>query len=329
MHASYEHQLVLLSFPAVAVAVVVCCRCSLIAVAVRCSLSAVCCSLLAVAVSCRLSLCHRWAVDGEHAALAVTELPLLCCPPGRTRLVNDMVGFAEGILSISSRAALPSTFDVLWEGGAGCNPALELCAGSLGAYTVAVVAVGTGVGNVALMHRVDMPFATLDDVPGQYHVVPLEVGHQTITAMPHLSGFLEFARKRVRGGTDSAVEWDDVCSGRGLVIAYQYLRESEGECTQTAAPALDDAGAIASCWTSNPTAERALCIYYDVIMRFAANLCIGIQAQGLVFAGDNQVSVLPRGYPAMSLFAGVTFCARSLALTMSTVCYHAVLPRFV
>ena len=69
-----------------------------------------------------------------------------------------MVAFAEGILTISRRHQMAATFHTLWEAGAGAIAGSDDKPGALGAYTIAVVAAGTGLGNVALMHKPDMPF---------------------------------------------------------------------------------------------------------------------------------------------------------------------------
>ena len=115
-----------------------------------------------------------------------------------------------------------------------------------------------------------------------------------MTLMPHLLPFLSFARARTRAGDDASVEWDDVCSGRGLVLAYAWCREREG--SATTAPELSDAADIGSSWRTNETARAALLLYYEIIMRFSANMCIAVQAFGLVFAGDNQVRDLQNGW---------------------------------
>ncbi len=77
------------------------------------------------------------------------------------------------------------TFSVLWEptvdpprnDPGGGHVHASTAAGALGPYTVAVVAVGTGLGNVALFHSTDLPFMEGEGA-GTHCVLPLEAGHQ-------------------------------------------------------------------------------------------------------------------------------------------------------
>jgi hypothetical protein len=103
--------------------------------------------------------------------------------------------------------------------------------------------------------------------------------------MPQHDAFLRFATASTRGGV-YPMEWDDLCSGRGVEAAYRWCSLSATSAststgastsTSTTEPPLTTAGDIAAAWRSNPTAEAALLLHYDFVMRFAANLCVVVQ----------------------------------------------------
>ncbi len=127
----------------------------------------------------------------------------------------------------------------------------------------------------------------------------MEAGHQNISLPPTSpSAFIAFVQSRVRDGA-SMVEWDDVCSGRGLQLAYEWCSRSsdtavasesalESTSQPAGAPTLVSAADVAAAWKSNAVAAQAMLLHYELIMRFAANFCVVTQAEAVVFAGDNQ-----------------------------------------
>jgi Glucokinase len=86
-----------------------------------------------------------------------------------------------------------------------------------------------------------------------------------------------------------SAEWEDVCSGRGLLNCYRYCcLDDDG------ADPLEDAASVAAAAQSgkSETAIRAMRLHYTYLLRFAQQLCIGLQAKGVFLAGDNQVGNL-------------------------------------
>jgi len=81
------------------------------------------------------------------------------------------------------------------------------------------------------------------------------------------------------------VEFEDFCSGRGLVSVYNYLAKDN-------APHLEKAEEVINRLKLNPPCQYALeaaTIHYRFLLRNAQMLCIITQAKGVFLAGDNQV----------------------------------------
>jgi hypothetical protein len=68
------------------------------------------------------------------------------------------------------------------------------------------------------------------------------------------------------------------------------------------------AAAVASSWSTDPIAEAAMALHFELTMRFTANLCVIVQAMGVVFAGDNQVCVRSRALGVQGARVRVVRC---------------------
>ena len=228
--------------------------------------------------------------DGEHKRLLKSELPALLFPPTRTRLMNDMVACGEGVLAANSTRKFSEVFTTLWRAstpdigttllvtGDGA-PSSDAAAG-MEPCTHVVVNVGTGLGNIALFHLPDLPSTPAGTGVREWLVTPLEAGHQTVTSLPKHAAFLDAAAVALRDGGKYPVEWDDLCSGRGLEFAYVWCK-SQAESRPVASTVGLSAKEIGSSWSTDAIAEAALLLHYEMVLRFTANLVITAQVGGV------------------------------------------------
>ena len=194
------------------------------------------------------------------------------CPRGRTLLLNDLESAAMGIAGLDRAALLSPTFVEAWPGTVADGKSLRN-------GRVVVVAPGTGLGCALILHEAASKGAA--EQGGAYKVIPLEFGHTPVPSQPegspHARVLRAFGKKLGRD-----VEYDDVCSGRGLQQAFATLSstESSPEAAEIASRASNgDAAALA-----------ALQVHYDFTLIFAANLTMGFMATHVVLAGDNVVA---------------------------------------
>lgn len=235
------------------------------------------CPSVTLPCCCTPILTHTQAIasfeGGPHCSLLKAELPATLFPPTATRLMNDMAACAEGVLAVNASGAFPDLFRVLWEPSPRAGEAVEAASitTSMGPCTHALVAVGTGLGNISLLHLPDLPSTPAGSGAGHWLVVPMEAGHQIISIMPDdLSALVKDAGLTLRdpSGTFPA-EWDDLCSGRGLEFVYGWCVRNSG----TEAPSYT-ASDVAARWASDPLCEAAMLLHYRLIMRFTANFVI-------------------------------------------------------
>jgi len=122
-------------------------------------------------------------------------------------------------------------------------------------------------------------------------VLPLENGHTTLSSLgpsdpqyEEEKSLLDFISKKVYEGKHN-IEWEDICSGRGIKYCYEW---AVGHSTQPLTPAEIVRQALAD--PPEPKAAKALFLHYKYLFRTAQQQSIGLQAKGVFLCGDNQVS---------------------------------------
>ena len=134
-----------------------------------------------------------------------------------------------------------------------------------------MVAPGTGLG-IALIEE--------NSSTGERTVLPLEFGHTNVQSASE-GEFLKDYGKQL--GRD--VEYDDVCSGRGLEQLYKYVvRTAEQKSLVLSAQEISEGAK-----RGDPTSLRALELYNRLLMRFCSQLTMGFVAGSIVLCGDNVV----------------------------------------
>jgi len=212
----------------------------------------------------------------ENRHLTIKDLPSALFPK-KTVFINDLVAACEGIIALGEDGRLSEFFQPLW------SPFQEdIVKLSLKNVTYVVMAMGTGLGSAVLL-----PQSTT------HSVLPTENGHTSLTPLgPFHPDYkeecelLEFISKKIYGGQQS-IEWEDICSGRGLVSCYQFLTRNDVNISDKIS-ALDVVQQALE--QSDPKAEKALLLHYKYLFRISQQQSIGMIAKGVFLAGDNQVS---------------------------------------
>jgi glucokinase len=187
--------------------------------------------------------------------------------PAATRVVNDMVAGAEGVL------------DRIDHGGAGVTRLFDPGDRDLDSGNIVFLAPGTGLGAATLART---GLADPAHVP-----VGCECQHTAIPAFADdVSGWLD-PLGEILGRVPT---WEDVVSGRGLAYVHAALVAAD---SGSLPEAPDDSGtpAIAEAALAGDTlAERALTVYYRALGRFAQLLALGAQPCVGVFLGGATTS---------------------------------------
>ena len=220
----------------------------------------------------------NWAGPVEGRTVSLSQLPVKLFPEGKSYFLNDLEAGAYGILAAEKSGILESSFDQLFLDKAPKGPLIS-------SKRTAVLAMGSGFG-VALIVK-----NPLFDVPV---VIPTELGHLQIPVRmegspeyPEERGLMQFLANYYYEGK-LCPEYEDVASGRGLPLAYQYLYEKEkGEKVD---PAELDAGKIAvKANNGDPIARRALTWHYKIFTRAAKCIATSLSCDSVLLALDNQV----------------------------------------
>jgi len=208
----------------------------------------------------------NWPSDN---CLKISQLPETLFPKGKSTMLNDLEAGCFGILALNAQKSLSKYFKPLWETK---NPS-----DSLMPKTYMVLAMGTGLGVGSLFYAGD-----------KHMVIPMEVGHSLVTSYgpehpdykqdTELYNFISnLLYKGVHG-----VEFEDICSGRGLEYSYQFLIKDTSKPKKTAEE-------IGKSVKEDELAARAMHLHYKTLIRCAQNIAISMNAKGIILSGDNQV----------------------------------------
>jgi glucokinase len=189
--------------------------------------------------------------------------------------LNDLEAGTYGILSAHETGLLPSYFEQLWPEVAPRGPIVS-------ASRTAVFAMGSGLG-VGLLIRGADPF-----------VFPTELGHLCVPlvgsrhpSFAYERALLDFASSHWSGGLH-APEFEDLSSGRGLCLCYQFVVKREtGRVLEFAAL---DGGAIAELARKGDAfAKEAVTLQYFFLVRAAKLTATAFSCDSILIALDNAV----------------------------------------
>jgi len=152
-----------------------------------------------------------------------------------------------------------------------------------------VLAAGTGLGTALL---ISLKGSTGSE---KFEVLPMEMGHVFASSLGisfHGSAedrdLQEWLSMKVYNG-EFLPENEDVCSGRGLQYVYEWVLKRYYPGVPTEGLTAQQIVQEASKEPPSPAAEKTLLIHYQYLLRAAQDLCIGLQAKGVILCGDNQV----------------------------------------
>ena len=200
-----------------------------------------------------------WPVDAGELARALGV--------ERVAVINDLEANAWGLPALGA-----ADLHVLAKG--------EPVAGG----PVALISAGTGLGEA---------FVTYDRQGPQVH--SSEGGHADFAPQTPLQEDL----RNALAGDDEHVSYEDVCSGRGLVAIYGFLRRRAGHEDDEPAEAATIASAAVS--GENPEAAEALDLMVGIYGAAAGNLALTVRASGGVYLGGG---IPPKILPVLDSKSG-------------------------
>jgi len=208
---------------------------------------------------------------GENV-LHVKDLPEVLFPAGKTIFINDLASTCEGINFLNQQNQIQEFFGVLW----GNEVKHELKP-----VNYLVLAMGTGLG-----------CGLLNYTSSGHEVVALETGHTTLSPLgpshPEYKdeqSLLQFLSNKIYNNQHSP-EWEDICSGRGLVSCYEWASRKN----PNASKGLQSIDVVKLAMENkDEEAQKALLLHYKYLFRSAQQQSIAFQCKGVFLAGDNQV----------------------------------------
>jgi glucokinase len=220
----------------------------------------------------------NWPGKAELRTVSLEQLPRQLFPTGRSLFLNDLEAGAYGVIATEKQGKLESLFEQMW-------PDVALKGKLVSDGRTAVLAMGSGLG-VALIVKTPLLKKPL--------VLPTELGHLQIptvcrnhrNAMQE-SQMIQYISDHYYNGRQMP-EFEDIASGRGLCLVYQYLYD---KFHQVKIP-LDqiDAGDIAQkARQGDKIAREALMNHYIMFMRAAKAVATTLSCDSVLMALDNQV----------------------------------------
>lgn len=220
----------------------------------------------------------NWPGEVSVRTLTISKLPQRICPQGRTLFLNDLEAGAYGIIAGDEQHILEQYFEQLWPQVAPQGPIVS-------DSRTAVLAMGSGLG-VALIVK-----SPLLDKP---LVVPTELGHLQIPAVCNEDPNHEEEHKIIQhvsnhyyGGAQMP-EYEDIASGRGICLAYQYCKMRD---TKEKIPIerINGGDIAEAARLGEKTARDALSWHYKIFMRIAKAVSTSLNCDSVILALDNQV----------------------------------------
>jgi len=220
-------------------------------------------------------------LDGkDHQEMYLTALPQNLFPPSKTRFLNDLESACYGISFLNNAGTISEYFKILWptESFTKETPTSLKCGQNL------VLAIGTGLGVGLLISPYKAPINVFD-------VLAMEFGHTFITPLgpghpdkKEETDLLAYLSQKLYNNAHNP-EYEDICSGRGLVYCYEWAIKDAKEAPQLLTP--KEVAINAS--NGEKYATKALQLHYKYAARCSQGLAIGLQTKAIFFAGDNQV----------------------------------------
>jgi glucokinase len=220
----------------------------------------------------------NWPGDAYERTIVVSELPQRLCPSATTVLLNDLEAGAYGVLAASEQNILDTVFEQQFSNVA---PRGRIVSDR----RTAVLAMGSGFG-VALIIKsglLDVPLVLGTELG---HVqIPLNCDSHPDYELEH--DLIQHVSNHYYGGSQSP-EYEDIASGRGLQLAYQYFALQEKKET-VPLDSIDPGVVAANAARGDRISRLALTWHYKLFMRSAKSIATSLCCDSVVLALDNQV----------------------------------------
>ena len=223
----------------------------------------------------------NWIGEPEARTLVADELPEVLFPRGKTSFLNDLEAGAYGIIAAEEEGILESHFEQLWSHDSSIPKSQKIVSQN----RTAVLAMGSGLG-VALIMNTPMLKSPL--------VVPTELGHLQIPIACQNDPNVQLEHDLIQHISNHyyegklTPEYEDIASGRGLCLAYQFFKLRLDKVKILAENI--NAGEVAKAAKDGEKAARqALEWHYIIFMRAAKSIATSLSCDSVVLALDNQV----------------------------------------
>ena len=216
----------------------------------------------------------NWIGDAETRTISIKELPKRMFPENKTILLNDLEAGAYGIIAISKTGELEDKFEQLFIEN---SPKGDIISN----HRSAVLAMGSGFG-VALNKFTD-----------KHQAIPTELGHLPISLSgqnnPYYNEEFELIQYVSEQCYDGKLtpEYEDICSGKGLCLAYKYFIEKETG--NEFSSEIDAAEVALKAKKGDRVARDALFWHYKMFIRAAKEITTTLTCDSCIMALDNQV----------------------------------------
>lgn len=217
---------------------------------------------------------HFQKSDFEHLSFAQKQV----------NFINEIQALGHGLISTDEFYGLEDDFAPLWK-----PPAMDVMPTLYPLYfsseAAAVLQIAFGLGAA---------FIVPIDSSDSYRVIASEWGHSLVQICgPEEAGYEEETAlmKFITERKGAAVEWEDICSARGLRDCYEF--EIKDTQSQTDGGKLIDPISEIEKDPSDPIAAKALTTHFKFLMRFARMCAISFTCKSIfitysVFNGGTQ-----------------------------------------
>ncbi|KAH0790291.1 Glucokinase 1 [Histomonas meleagridis] len=220
----------------------------------------------------------NWPGHPSERTLKLTHLPSEIFPPNRSAFLNDLEAGAYGVIAANEAKILEDHFEQMWPEKAPTGPLVSQ-------NRTAVLALGSGLG-VGLI--INTPLL------GKPFVLPTELGHLQIPIVGHNHPDRKYEKQLFKyisdhyyNGTDT-IEYEDIASGRGLALSYQYIfKRDTGKTLPLESLNGGDIAALAQ--KGDAQAKEAMSVQTQILLRCAKAVATSLSCDSVLLALDNQV----------------------------------------
>lgn len=220
----------------------------------------------------------NWACEPRERVIHFANLPFDLFPFDRRMLMNDLEACSYGIIARFMGGSLPKLFEPLWIMDPTRQYLTSLDGNSL------VLWLGSGFSGSYICRH---------DSSDYNCVVGSESGHAqvycpspTSPTFEYESKFIKFVSQKFHGDSHQP-EWEDMCSSRGLITAYQFVKKEKGEEVDKVIQYSDIRNLALQ--KKDEDAMAAFILHYTFIIRAAQSMILSIRCKRVFIISEIQV----------------------------------------